>query len=113
MELKPEYIVLVSVALVIGYFLFVRRSRPKEKSFRCARCSTIAEHTPRTINAWRGGKPKYFCNSCHAQWLRSHPQRRSAIGRSSRSEGSRSGCLGVLACLLLFPIALVVGWLYS
>jgi hypothetical protein len=38
--------------------------------------------------------------------VRSHPQRRSF------GSGSRSGCLGVMACLVLIPIALVIGWLY-
>lgn len=108
MDVKPEYFVAVGLAAVIAYFLLVRRRTPKEKSFRCGRCSAIAEHTPRTINAWRGGKSKFFCNSCHARWVQSHPRQRSAIARDARS-----GCLGMLACLLLVPIALVLGWLYA
>lgn len=106
MEMKPEYIVLFAVVLVIAYFVFGRRRVPKDRSFRCARCSSMAQHTPRTINAWREGKSKFFCNACHGEWVRSHPQRRSLGG------GSRSGCLGVMACLVLIPIALVIGWLY-
>lgn len=114
MELKPEYIFLVAVTVAIAYFLLGRRSTtPKQKSFRCARCSTIAQHTPRTINARRDGKSKFFCNTCHGEWVRSHPQPqpRSAAPPGSRSGGSRSGCLGVLACLLFVPLALVLWWL--
>ncbi|WP_161812851.1 hypothetical protein [Steroidobacter agaridevorans] len=109
MEMKPEYIAAIVAALAIGYFLLGRRKAPEQKSFRCARCSKTCQHTPRTINAWRNGKSKFFCDSCHSGWVRFHPN--TQVGRI-RGPGSRSGCLGVLACIVFIPVALIVGWLY-
>jgi hypothetical protein len=97
-------VTVVAVAAVVLFFS--KRRVPKEKSFRCARCSSTAQHSARTINAWREGKTKFFCGSCHAAWLKSQPTR---PGRST-SRGERSGCLGVLACLVAFPVALLAIW---
>lgn len=108
MEMKPEYIAAIVVVLAIGYLLFGRRKGPEQKSFRCARCFKASLHTPRTVNAWRDGKSKFFCNACHSEWVRSHPHPQA--GRSGSA--GRSGCLGVLACLIFIPVALVLGWLY-
>jgi hypothetical protein len=104
--MNPEYIVLGAIGLAVAYFFLRPRSSPKEKSFRCGRCSSLSQHTPRTINAWRDGKTKFFCNSCHAEWVRSHPHQRAPV-RSSGG-GSRPGCLGVLACLVFIPVAVVL-----
>lgn len=109
MEMKPEYIAAIVAVLVIGYFLPGRRKVPEQKSFRCARCAKTCQHTPRTINVWRDGKSKFFCNSCHSEWVRSHP---NTQGDRRRGAGSRSGCLGALACLIFIPAALILGWLY-
>lgn len=106
MEIKPEYIAVIVAVLAIGYFLLGRRNVPDQKTFRCARCSKTFPHTSRTIDAWRDGKSKFFCNSCHSEWVRSRPQ--SQVGRSAGG-GSRSGCLGVLACLILIPVVCILG----
>ena len=105
MELKPEHIALVIGFLAVAYFLVRRRSGPEERTFRCARCSSVAQHTTRTINASRDGRSSFFCNSCHSEWVRSHPHQGRRVG------GSRSGCLGILACLVFIPVALILGWL--
>jgi hypothetical protein len=96
--------VVAAIALVIVVLLkFVRpRKEPKEKYFRCARCSTQSPHTDRTIQAWRDGKTKFFCNACHTQWLRSRPL--SPAPNSS----SRSGCLGVFVILVFLPVGLLL-----
>ena len=104
--MKPELVAVVIVAAALLLFFGSRRRRPKEKSFRCARCSTTALHSARTINAWREGKTKFFCGSCHAAWLRSQPMQRG-FARAGRE---RSGCLGVLACLVLLPLASIAMW---
>lgn len=109
MEMKPEYIAVIIAVVVVGYFLLGRRKVPEQKTFRCSRCSKTSEHTARTINAWRDGKSKFFCNSCHSEWVRSHPRLQHSRGTGG---GSRSGCLGVLACLIFVPIAVILGWLY-
>jgi hypothetical protein len=107
MEVRPEIVAAVAIVVALVLF-FTRRRLPKEKSFKCARCSATAQHSARTIHAWREGKTKFFCGTCHATWLKSQPAQRAA-GRSSGG-GQRSGCLGVLACLVAFPVALAVVW---
>lgn len=111
MEPKPELIAIIAAAVAMAYFFFRRASGPRQKTFRCKRCSAIAQHTPRTMNAWRAGKSSFFCNSCHSEWIRSQPSRRRAVG--TVRAGGRSGCLGVLACLLLIPIGIVAIWIYA
>lgn len=107
MEMSLE-IILAVVALAAVVLFFRKRRVPKERSFRCARCSAMAQHSARTIKAWREGKAKFFCDSCHAAWLRSQPAERGP-GRFG-SRGERSGCLGALACLVAFPVALLAVW---
>jgi len=99
-SLRPEFIAVIAVIVVVA-LLFRPRRKPKEKNFRCARCATNSPHTNRTIEAWRKGKTKFFCNACHAQWLRSQPAS-AAPGYSSRS-----GCLGVLVLLAFLPVGLL------
>ena len=94
-------VVFVPLAAVVVW-LFVGRRLPPQKTFRCARCSTIEAHSARTIDAWRAGKTKLFCGSCHARWLQSQPR----ASRAGRSSGG--GCLGVLLVALVVP-ALVLG----
>lgn len=107
MDMSLEIIVAV-LALAAVVLFFSKRRVPKERSFRCARCSATAQHYARTINAWREGKTKFFCRSCHAAWLKSQPAQRGPGGSGSR--GERSGCLGALACLVAFPVALLAVW---
>lgn len=102
-NISVEVIAVIGFAVLMALSLLMRLRRPKEKTFKCARCSTIAPHTPRTIEAWRSGKKKFFCNACHAQWLRSHP---SPV--NNRSE--KSGCLGVFAFFIAIPCLLIASW---
>src|SRR6185369_551781 len=108
MEMTPAVVVAMVVLAAVVMLLFRSRRVPREKSFRCARCSATAQHSARTINAWREGKTKFFCGSCHAAWFNSQPSQRRS-GRSP-SRGERSGCLGVFACLVAFPVALLALW---
>lgn len=108
MEVKPELVVVAILVAALMLFLNSKRRRPKEKTFRCARCSATAPHGARTINAWREGKTKFYCGSCHAAWLKTQPAQHAA--RRSARGSERSGCLGVLACLVLLPLALIAAW---
>lgn len=86
------------IALIVGVKWFRGSARlPPQKTFRCARCSSVEAYSHRTIEAWRAGKAKLFCRSCHAQWLQSQPSR----GRLARP--SNSGCLGVLILAAAIP----------
>ena len=110
--MTPAVVFAVVVVAAVVMRLLRNRRVPKQKSFKCARCSATAQHSERTINAWREGKTKFFCGACHAAWLNSQPAQRG-LGRSS-NRGVRSGCLGVLACLLVVPVGLLaIWWVYG
>jgi hypothetical protein len=108
MEVTPEVVGTGLVVLVLAAYFIARRRVPKEKSFRCARCSAAAPHTARTIAAWRAGKTKLFCSTCHTSWLNSQPVQ----GARARANRERVGCLGVVACFALLPaLMLLAVWL--
>lgn len=105
MDINEIFIAAIIVVGIIG----VARSlaggkRPPMQSFRCWRCRNNSMHTARTIEAWRNGKTKFFCNSCHGEWIRNQP-RDSVPARSSQS-----GCSGAL--LLFIAIPAVGAWAY-
>ena len=103
-------IAVVAVIVVCVHFLFGRRL-PKERNFRCAGCSTWTAHTNRTIEAWRSGRTRFYCNACHSEWLKSHPAQSS---NNASSGDSRSGCLGVTVFLVGVPtVAIFVWWTYA
>lgn len=88
-----------AVPAVIAFFILNRQKKPKEKSFECARCGTLAGHDARTIQAWNNGFTKLYCRTCHGQWLRDNPQQKS---RSIQTQGR--GCLSVVALMVVIPI---------
>jgi hypothetical protein len=95
-----EILIIVGVVALLLVPRMLRRSRrPKETTFQCARCATIAAHSNRTIEAWRAGRTKLFCTNCHAEWLRRQPA--GSLPRSA----ARSGCLSVLIGVALLPLA--------
>jgi hypothetical protein len=101
--MSPGIIFAISVSIIVLLFLgkLLPKRQPKEKHFKCARCGIISRHTERTVEAWRNGKDKFFCQVCHAKWLESKPPRFSP-GATARSS---SGCLGVVAFCALVPLA--------
>jgi len=111
-------------ALVVGglivsvlVHLFVGRRLPKQRKFKCAKCSAWTEHTARTIEAWRVGRTKFYCNACHGQWVRTHPAPQYAPDMPTPSRPTRSspsGCLGVTVFMVLLPtVAILSWWLYA
>jgi len=107
-SISPE----LFVGLVIGGVLLLvvvqklfPMARPKEKHFKCERCGSVAQHTERTIEAWRNKKTKFFCSSCHAKWLQSQPQVERDRARARGGMGARSGCFGVVLLLAILPVA--------
>ena len=95
-----------AVVAVVGIAIVAalrRQKRPPHRSFKCGRCGSAALHDTRTIGAWRDGKQRFYCSTCHADWLRSHPQ-------DSRSRRGQSGCLGVVGMLALIPLAGLLVW---
>ena len=106
MNFDPEMIaviVVATVALPLVLIGLISKSVPKDKTFRCARCKSIAPHSQRTINAWRKSKKKFFCDACHVKWLETLPPR--ARERAAYLGGARSefGCLGVVLLFAIVP----------
>lgn len=92
------------VPAVIAFFILNRQKKPKDKSFHCSRCRTIAEHDSRTIKAWSNGFTKLYCRACHLQWLKDSPRE-----EHSPMQRQGGGCLGVLALMVIMPVLGGVG----
>ena len=63
-------------------------------TFRCARCRREVPHDKRTIEAWRSGKHKFFCQECHNRWREAHPAIGTSVG------GGGGGCMLPLTLIL-------------
>jgi len=113
-SVSSEVIVAISLVAIAMFLFFGRKRQPKERAFKCSRCSAVSAHTPRTIEAWRAGKTTFFCNSCHGQWLRSQPQR-SRYGRPVHAgRAGNEGCLGVMVLVFVLPaLAATAWWAYA
>ena len=88
------FVLVMFISKIINRF-----NRPKEKAFRCGRCGKTDNHNSRTINAWRNGKKKYFCSTCHQKWLKTkniHPSQNQPSYKTSGSGGSGVGCLPII-----------------
>ncbi|MFW1678584.1 cold shock domain-containing protein [Pontibacter sp. JAM-7] len=92
------------VPAVIAFLILNRQKKPKEKSFHCSRCRTVAEHDSRTIQAWNNGFTKLYCRACHLQWLKDNPRE-----EHTPMQRQGNGCLGVLALMVIIPILGSVG----
>ncbi|MFC6669452.1 cold shock domain-containing protein [Marinobacterium aestuariivivens] len=87
------------LAAAIAVLVLKRQKKPREKTFRCARCKTTATHDARTIKAWNNGFSQLYCKACHRQWLLDNPRQAnpSVLGRGG-------GCLGALTLMVLVPV---------
>jgi hypothetical protein len=107
-----ELTFVVVVFLAVAAALLLKRRPPKQQPpspvFKCARCGASTQHNKRSIEAWRNGKTKFFCQACHAKLLQSHPPDRYATQHPGPS--GNSGCLGVVV-LLLFGALFI--WAYA
>ena len=105
MSLKIIIGIVVVVMIVIAVAgLFSPPPRPKHKQFKCTSCGKFSPHTERTIEAWRNKKTSFFCQACHREWLESRPFQEPAKLLAGRPASSKSGCLGLAAVIVLFPI---------
>ncbi len=87
------------IPAIVAFLILNRQKKPKEKTFKCARCGTAAAHEPRTIEAWNNGFARLYCRACHLQWLKDNPQQEK---NSIQPQGG--GCLGVMAVMFLVPV---------
>ena len=99
------------VALLAVLAFLMPKAKPPSKFFTCARCKATSQHSPRTIEAWRSKKTRFYCQSCHRQWLEANPQRTNDF--STVGTSNRSGCLGALILASLLPTALALAWRYA
>jgi len=88
----------VGVAVTIRFLGNTRK--PPTDDFICARCRKKESYSPRTIEAWRQGFKKLYCQNCHQIWLRNNPQNRKQFKPSGR------GCLSVLIIYAIIPVAI-------
>lgn len=97
----------LAIAVVLGLIVvqrFVSTGKvPPEKGFRCSKCGNYAAHDDRTIKAWRNDKHKFFCRSCHRDWLAQNEGR----SRPSPTAGPNTGCLVVFAAPILLGTAAI------
>lgn len=114
--MSPEIIFGIAIVAVLGVSLIgklIPKRMPLQKSFKCGRCGTAALHNDRTAEAWRNSKTKFFCQACHAKWLKTRPPQECEQHSSRSLSGSRSGCLGVIALFALFPIGALLARAYA
>lgn len=110
-----EYIfgIVIVVSLVaIAAGRLIPKRKPPSSVFVCARCGTASRHSERTIEAFRRGKDRFFCQTCHAKWLQSRPADAREQLASTRSS-ARSGCLGAVALFTLLPLGSLATWLIT
>jgi len=99
----------IIAAVVIGIFVLkfiFGGKKPKNKTFTCARCKTVEKYSPRTIEAWRRGFNKIYCQQCHKLWLQNNPNHNRQNVRYSG--GSGGGCLSVLVIGVFVPISIFI-----
>lgn len=89
-----------AVLLLIVLSFFKGGKKPPEESFKCARCKQQEKFTKRTVEAWRKGFNKIYCQKCHQLWLRNNPGKSSSGRVSNRGSG---GCLGMVFLMLVLP----------
>ena len=97
---------LIIIAAIVVAFILIKgfiknRRKPPTSSFKCARCKTIEQYTPRTIEAWRKGFKKIYCQNCHLAWLRNNPKQTYITNKNG-------GCLSFIVMGIL-PIVIYVG----
>ena len=97
---------LVIIAAIIIALLIIKgfinnNRKPKNSTFKCARCKTREKYATRTLEAWRRGFNKIYCQSCHRAWLDNNP-------KQTYNKSSNGGCLSVLI-IGLAPILIYAG----
>jgi hypothetical protein len=92
----------VAIILMLLKTVLSKKPMPPSKTFRCAKCSAIENYGPRTIEAWRKGVKKLYCQSCHRAWLNKQPKQLPLV-----SAKSPSGCIPILLIGFLLSIYFV------
>ena len=94
-------VAVIIIALIIIKGFIDNNRKPKNSTFKCARCKTREKYTSRTIEAWKRGFNKIYCQNCHRAWLNNNP-------KQNYNESNNGGCLSVLI-VGLAPILIYAG----
>jgi hypothetical protein len=67
MNIDKNLIYLIVGVIVISVIIKIRSSgsKPTTDDFICERCKKKESYSTRTIEAWRQGFNKIYCQSCH------------------------------------------------
>jgi len=101
MNIEQDYIY-IGIALIVIVFVMkaiLSRKKPPTEDFVCARCKSKEKYTNRTIEAWRRGFKKIYCQSCHQLWLKNNPHH-----KKQQYHTSGGGCYSVLVLFALISI---------
>ena len=103
MQSNETYILIGVLAIVAAFFLLKDNKKPPTEVFTCARCKKQEKYSSRTIEAWRRGFKKIYCQSCHMLWLNNNPERKK---KNYSSQGARGGCLGIVVLFFVIPLTI-------
>lgn len=110
MNIDQNLIYLIIGVVVVSVIIkFISKGRkPPTDDFICARCKKKESYSTRTIEAWRQGFNKIYCQNCHQLWLKSNPQNKKQY------KASGGGCLSVLIIAAIIPVTIygVVKYLF-
>lgn len=114
LELATLVLVLTALGLALVFY-FGRRQAPRLRRFVCEKCGTPTAHDDRTLQAWRNGKSRFFCEACFSEWGQQHSAPPMIFQKQS---GTRMGCLGATLGFLAMPVvvfglALLVNWIWQ
>lgn len=114
MSLETIFGVAFAVFLIISLISrLIPKRMPPAKSFKCGRCGVQEIHDNRTAEAWRNGKTRFFCQSCHRKWLQTQPSQGDRAYTTRGTSGGDSGCFGVVVLFTLVPLGMWAVWTYA
>lgn len=71
---------------------------PKTGSpFTCSNCGRKAQHSGRTVGAWKDGFRRFYCGRCHHLYTQATP-----------TSSSSSGCFGVVVLGAITPATVAI-----
>ena len=110
MNIDQNFIYLIVGVVVISVIIKILSSgrKPPKNDFICARCKKKESYSTRTIEAWRQGLNKIYCQSCHQLWLKNNPH------NLKPNKASGGGCFSVLIIVTIIPATIygVVKYLF-
>ena len=99
--MKDLELYILGAVLIFVVLSFLKDGKcPPTDSFKCARCKKHEKYTSRTVEAWKKGFKKIYCQSCHRLWLKDNPAK---IKQNYSTSSGGGGCLGMVFLILVVP----------